>query len=111
MGIIDELYVQATAFWIVVPGTGDFMKGGFQTQVPVQPRTGRPGPGGPSAGYSEIPGPQQGAIYPGNQRSFETVRNAVRFVMEELPAHQRGTAQITTDYGMNYDIKDIESAY
>src|SRR5262249_29160997 len=71
--------------------TPDFMKGGFQTQVPVQPRTGRP----PTM----------------SQRRFETIRNTARFVMEQLPAQPRGTALITTNAGMNYDIKDIESAY
>jgi hypothetical protein len=90
MGILEDLDVQATAFWIDVPDTADFLDGGFQTQVPNQPRTGRLG---------------------GSQRRFESVRNAVRFVMEQLPLRPRATAMITTDYGMNYDIADIESAY
>src|SRR3974390_2910964 len=65
-----------------------------------------------TAFWLEVPEhPQQGVVYAGNQRPFETVRNGVRYVMKQLPAHQRGTAQITTDYGMNYDIRDIESAY
>src|SRR5262249_31345639 len=44
-------------------------------------------------------------------RPFETVRDAVRFVMESLSAPWCETATITTDSGMNYDFKDIERAY
>lgn len=76
MNIGDELYVQASAFWIMVPERA-----------------------------------QNGGYYPGNMRLFETVYNAIRFVMEDLPVHQRGTAEIETDYGGFYRIDVIEDAY
>lgn len=56
--------------------------------------------------------PQPNVTYSPRKRAFDNLRNAVRFVMEGgLPQHQRATATIMTDYGMNYDIKDIESVY
>jgi hypothetical protein len=54
---------------------------------------------------------RNGDYYPGDMRVFETVRNAVRFVMEKLPAHQRGTAEIETAHGGFYRIDEIVSAY
>jgi hypothetical protein len=76
MAINDDLDVQATAFWILVPE-----------------------------------GPKNADYFPGDTRPFETVRNAIVFVMEELPRHQRGTAEITTDHGKTYSIDEIVDAY
>jgi hypothetical protein len=57
------------------------------------------------------PMPESNVIYGGANRDFESVANAVRFVMEKLPVHQRGTAAINTDSGKTYKIDDIEAIY
>jgi hypothetical protein len=46
----------------------------------------------------------------GQNRMFSELRNAVLFVMEELPPDDRGVAMIQTDQGM-VSINDIEKLY
>ena len=46
----------------------------------------------------------------GRSKPFESVREAVRFVMEKLTAPERMTAFIQTDED-HYSIEDIEEAY
>jgi hypothetical protein len=76
MSIDDDLDVQATAIWYLLP---------------EQP---------PKVGY-----------YPAQRRPFESVRNAIRFVMEDLPDHQQGDAEIETDGGSIYLFQEIKGVY
>lgn len=57
------------------------------------------------------PNPQDGVLYGGGSRTFESAANAVRYVIEKLPAHQRASATIRTDSGRNLSIDEIERAY
>jgi hypothetical protein len=53
--------------------------------------------------------------YPDRNRPCQSVRNAIRFVMEEIPEHQRWTAEIEAGkeavYGPVYKFDDIKGAY
>ena len=49
-------------------------------------------------------------ILGGKERAFESVENAVRFIMEDLSDSDRGTAMIQTD-GRSIHIADIEKMY
>jgi hypothetical protein len=55
--------------------------------------------------------PQDGVIYGGQSRAFESVRNAIRFVMEKIPSHQRATAHVRTDSGHTYRFDEIVRIY
>ena len=55
--------------------------------------------------------PQDGVIYGGQSRAFESVRNAIRFVMEKMPPHQRTTAHVRTDSGRTYRFDEIVRIY
>jgi hypothetical protein len=55
--------------------------------------------------------PEDGVIYGGVTRVFESVRKAARFIMEELPSHQQKAAHIRTDGGRNYDFDQIGRIY
>jgi hypothetical protein len=50
------------------------------------------------------------ALSDGRRQSFESVREAVRFVMEKLTATEKMSAFIQTDEE-HYSIEDIEAAY
>jgi len=64
-----------------------------------------------------MPEPEMVARPPGSQiipggrdRQFESVENAVRFVMEDLSEYERGNAIIQTDSGTIHRA-DIEAMY
>jgi hypothetical protein len=54
--------------------------------------------------------PPQGAVDHGETRHFDSLRKAIRYVMEEIPEGVRGTAWITTDSG-SIQIAEIEALY
>jgi hypothetical protein len=66
-----------------------------------------------SANWLLIPeyGYENNVIYGGSDRPFESVRSAIRFVMEELPRQQRPTAEIRTEAGRVYKIDEIAKLY
>lgn len=66
-----------------------------------------------SASWLLIPehGYENNVIYRGSNRPFESVRNAIRFVMEDLPGQQRPTAEIRTEAGRVYKIDEIAKLY
>jgi hypothetical protein len=66
-----------------------------------------------SANWFLIPehGYENGVYYRGSNRLFESVRNAIRFVMEDLPGQQRPTAEIRTEAGRVYRIEEITKLY
>ena len=66
-----------------------------------------------SANWLLIPerGYENGVIYGGSNRRFESVRNAIRFVMDELPGQQRPTAEIRTEADRVYKIDEIAKLY
>ncbi len=48
----------------------------------------------------------------GDSKSFESLRNAIRFVMEDLKEPLRGTAYIDPDDGSaHYEIAEIREIY
>jgi hypothetical protein len=49
--------------------------------------------------------------YGGSTRRFENVRNAVRFVIEELPPQQSASADIITDLDVMIRIGEIREVY
>jgi hypothetical protein len=51
-----------------------------------------------------------GQIGGGQSRSFESVSNAVKFVMEELSPADRSTAWLTTDQG-SLTLSEIQALY
>jgi hypothetical protein len=51
-----------------------------------------------------------GKISRGRDRKFESVENAVRFIMESLSAGDRSTAMIQTDQ-RSIQLPDIEAIY
>jgi hypothetical protein len=51
-----------------------------------------------------------GQIGGGQTRSFESVSNAIRFIMEELSPDDRSTAWITTDHG-SLTLQEIQALY
>jgi hypothetical protein len=57
------------------------------------------------------PQPESGVLYGGSSRQFESVANAVRFVIEQLPTHQRVSAHIRTDGGRSFGVAEIEAIY
>ncbi len=66
-----------------------------------------------SANWLLIPahGYENNVLYGGSNRPFENVRNAIRFVMEELPGQQRATAEIRTESGKTYKVDEIAKLY
>jgi hypothetical protein len=54
--------------------------------------------------------PETGPDWAGNQRHFATLREAVRFAMEELTTADRANIWITTEDG-NLTIEQIEQLY
>jgi hypothetical protein len=54
--------------------------------------------------------PETGPDWGGNQRHFESLREAVRFAMEELTTADRANIWITTEDG-NLTIEQIEQLY
>jgi hypothetical protein len=66
-----------------------------------------------SANWLLIPerGVENGVIYGGSNRLFESVRNAIRFVMEDLPAQQRSSAEIRTEADRVYKFAEIAKLY
>ena len=66
-----------------------------------------------SANWLLIPehGYENNVFYRGDNRQFESVRNAIRFVMEVLPDQQRPTADIETEAGRVYKIDEIAKLY
>jgi hypothetical protein len=54
--------------------------------------------------------PETGPDRTGNHRHFETLREAVRFAMEELTIADRANIWITTENG-NLTIEQIEQVY
>jgi hypothetical protein len=66
-----------------------------------------------SANWLLIPehGYESNVIYGGANRPFESVRSAIRFVMEELPGQQRQTAEIRTEGNRVYKIDELEKLY
>lgn len=59
-----------------------------------------------------LPGRVENVLYvPGTMRRFETVHNAIRFIMEVLPRQQRETAEIMPDCGGVYRFDDFVGAY
>jgi hypothetical protein len=66
-----------------------------------------------SANWFLIPehGYESNVIYGGSNRPFEGVRNAIRFVMEDLPGQQRPTAEIRTEAGRVYKVDEIAKLY
>jgi hypothetical protein len=66
-----------------------------------------------SANWLLIPehGYESNVIYGGSNRPFESVRNAIRFLMEDLPGQQRPTAEIRTEAGQVYKIDEIAKLY
>jgi hypothetical protein len=54
--------------------------------------------------------PQTAPEWAGNQRHFESLREAVRFAMEELTVADRANIWITTENG-NLTIEQIEQLY
>jgi hypothetical protein len=54
--------------------------------------------------------PGQKIVHPGDDRKFESVGNALRFVMETLPPGVRSTAIIQTD-NASIQFEDIERMY
>jgi hypothetical protein len=56
-------------------------------------------------------GAKDGIIYGSSNQQFESVRNAIRFVMEKLPAQQRVGADIRTEGTKVYRIDEIEKLY
>ena len=55
--------------------------------------------------------PPQIGVSGDEPRRFCRLRDAVRFAMEELELHIRGTASITTQSGPTLDVDLIERAY
>lgn len=54
---------------------------------------------------------QMGERYDSEIRAFETLRDAVRFVVENLPRQQQPTAKIHSDSGQTYDFANISLIY
>lgn len=54
--------------------------------------------------------PETALEWAGNQRHFESLRDAVRFAMEELTVADRANIWITTENG-NLTIEQIEQLY
>jgi 6,7-dimethyl-8-ribityllumazine synthase len=59
--------------------------------------------------WLETPAPSA-AVAGGETRHFDTVMNAISFIMEDLPADVRGSAWITTDDG-SLTIEEIEQLW
>ena len=55
--------------------------------------------------------PPQIGVLGDETRHFHRLRDAVRFAMEELEPHIRGTALIETEDGPTLDVNLIERAY
>jgi hypothetical protein len=66
-----------------------------------------------SANWLLIPehGYESNVIYGGSSQPFESVRNSIRFVMEDLPGQQQPTAEIRTEAGRVYKINEIAKLY
>jgi hypothetical protein len=54
--------------------------------------------------------PETGADMPSNQRHFDSLRQAVRFAMDELTIADRANVWISTDEG-NFTIEQIEQIH
>jgi hypothetical protein len=54
--------------------------------------------------------PETGPDWAGNQRHFESLREAVRFAMEELTTADRANIWITTEDG-DLTVEQIEQLY
>jgi hypothetical protein len=54
---------------------------------------------------------QKGVIYGVSNRPFNNARNAICFVMQDLPRQQRPTAEVRTEAGRVYKIDEIPNRY
>src|SRR5262245_15517901 len=55
--------------------------------------------------------PEDGVVYGRTTGVFESVRNAARFRMEDLPSHQQKAVHIRTDSGRSYGFGEIVRIY